>query len=156
MISKSLFFILFFLLSTQLWSNDYRLSLGPGYLRPSHPRAAFQVEVKTPLFLRCFRGQLGALTDGLDAGYVYGGAGLEFLFFKKLVFFPNFSPGIYFKGKGFDLGSPIEFRSCLELAFVINPKLWIGTQFFHLSNAHLNSHRNPGVNGWIFFLSFSK
>lgn len=134
-------------------SNHHWLSVGMVGLKPSDPVRGYQVELKSRRFLRYFRTQVGLLTGEFDPAYVYGGVGIETQILGRLHFYPSFSPGIYFKGHGIDLGSPVEFRSCLDLFYQLNCKLCLGGQFFHLSNASIASH-NPGVNGAVLYLAF--
>lgn len=151
----SFLFLIIMASSLELYSENkyYFPSIGAGYLKPSDPRPAYQIEARSHLFLRYFRMQLGFLTENFKSGYTYGGIGFEKALFGGLYFYPNFSPGIYFRGNGVRLGCPVEFRSALELFYHLNCKLRLGWEFFHLSNAHLG-HHNPGVNGVIFYLAF--
>ena len=84
--------------------------------------------------------------------FICAGAGWDIFIGKekKVVVTPSFAPGVYFKGKGKDLGFPINFRSSIELAYVFENKGRLGAQFFHISNARMLVH-NPGVDCLIFF-----
>ncbi len=86
---------------------------------------------------------------------IFFGVGLawEYYLTRKIVFSPNFSPGLYHRGEGRDLGYPLEFRSALEAAYEFNNSARIGTQFYHISNGSL-SDRNPGENAWVIFIAF--
>jgi len=158
LLKRSVLLSLLMILLSPLFANaraeGYQLSVGAGYLKPSNPRAAFQIEGKGDSFWHCLRPQVGLLTEEFHSLLVYGGAGIELELFKDLYFFPSFSPAIYFQGKGVRLGYPVEFRSCLELIYQINCKYSVGSQFFHLSNGALAKH-NPGVNALIFYLSLT-
>lgn len=58
---------------------------------------------------------------------------------------PSFGPGVYFKSHdGVDLGSPIEFRSTLEVSFRLKNNSRIGASFGHISNGNLSGN-NPGT-----------
>lgn len=81
------------------------------------------------------------------------GLAFEIYLGDKFVLSPNFSPGLYYKGRGRDLGCPLEFRSCFEAAYVLNNGARFGSQFYHISNASI-SNRNPGENAWTLFLAF--
>lgn len=93
-----------------------------------------------------------ALTER-GALYVACGFGCELYLTERLIFTPSFAPGLYYNGNGKKLGHPVEFRSGLELAYQMKNKSRIGTQLYHISNAHL-AHRNPGANALIFFIAF--
>jgi hypothetical protein len=82
------------------------------------------------------------------SGYVGLGLGWEYYLTKQIVIIPSFSPGFYWKGKGRDLGCPLEFRSAIECAYEMENKMRVGFQVGHISNAHL-SNRNPGLNTYV-------
>ncbi|MEH6579793.1 MAG: acyloxyacyl hydrolase, partial [Amphritea sp.] len=63
-------------------------------------------------------------------------------------------PSLYEKGSSTDLGSDIEFRTGLELAYKLNPNSHLGVGVYHLSNAGLDD-RNPGSDSLILSYSFS-
>ena len=62
----------------------------------------------------------GAFITADDATYVYTGFQIP----KKsgsITFTPSFTPGLYSKGDGKDLGHTIEFKSEIQLMFEISP-----------------------------------
>lgn len=79
------------------------------------------------------------------------GIGWECALTEKMTLTPSFSPGLYIKGKGRDLGFPLEFRSAIELSYKFDQDYLIGFQVYHLSNAHLG-RKNPGINAYVLFL----
>ena len=92
----------------------------------------------------------GSLTNRMGA---FIGVGLAFDLFltPSIVLTPSFAPGVYFKGKSFDLGYPLEFRSAIELSWTNSWGCRFGTMFYHLSNASLGK-KNPGAEVLMFFL----
>ena len=52
--------------------------------------------------------------------------------------------GLYSRGKGVDLGGPIEFRSGIELAYRLENGMRLGLGWDHRSNLEIYA-RNPGV-----------
>ncbi|MEM7175808.1 MAG: acyloxyacyl hydrolase [Chlamydiota bacterium] len=84
---------------------------------------------------------------------VFIGIGLacDLFLTPSVVLTPSFAPGGYFKGKSFDLGYPLEFRSAIELSWTNHWGCRFGTMFYHLSNASLADH-NPGAEVFMFFL----
>ncbi len=100
-----------------------------------------------------FRPLFGVMATSKFSAYVYSGVAFDIFFAKSIVFTPSFAPGIYFRGKGMDLGFPLEFRSSVELAYRFNNKSRLGAMFYHLSNASLSSH-NPGTECLVFFYAF--
>jgi lipid A 3-O-deacylase len=91
------------------------------------------------------RPQATFMLSAFGSGFVGVGLSWEFYLTKQFIFIPSFSPGIYWKGRGRDLGCPLEFRSCVEFSYEMKNKIRIGIQVIHVSNAHL-SHKNPGFN----------
>jgi lipid A 3-O-deacylase len=81
-------------------------------------------------------------TDG--SVYGYGGIGWDLYFGRRIVATPSFAVGGYHDGNGKDLGSVIEFRSALELAYRFDNDMRLGLMFYHLSNAGIDDN-NPGT-----------
>jgi lipid A 3-O-deacylase len=112
-----------------------------------------QVDYKSGKYLWLeLRPQATFLLSKFGSGYIGLGFGWELYLTKQIILIPSFSPGFYWKGRGKDLGYPIEFRSALEISFEMKNKMRIGVQISHISNAHL-SHRNPGFNALILTLA---
>lgn len=83
--------------------------------------------------------------------YICGGAAWDGYLGKNWVIIPSFAPGLYWKGhKGKKLWFPLEFRSSIELAYVLPNKGRIGLQYYHISNASLGKH-NPGSESLILY-----
>jgi lipid A 3-O-deacylase len=112
-----------------------------------------QFEYRT-YFHRCHyaRPLIGIFGTEKGSIYVYGGIAFDIFLGKKVVLSPSFAPGLYYKGKGKDLGFPLEFRSALELDYIFPNKSRFGAQFYHISNASLG-HKNPGVEALVFLYS---
>lgn len=85
---------------------------------------------------------LMATTD--TAFYGYAGLGWDLYFGRRIVATPSFAVGAYSDGNGKDLGSVIEFRSALELAWRFDNQSRLGVMFYHLSNAGIDDN-NPGT-----------
>ena len=66
-----------------------------------------------------------------------------------LTFTPSFSPGLYFKGDGKDLGHVIEFKSEVQFSYSFSENSTIGVSYNHISNASLGN-KNPGANSYMF------
>jgi lipid A 3-O-deacylase len=118
----------------------------------THLRSLYQIEYKWKPVVADLRPQIGFFVAENWATYLYGGIAYDLFLGKHVALTPSFSPGLYAKGKGKDLGFPLEFRSCLELAFIFNNGARLGAEIYHLSNAHLSS-KNPGVNEATLFYS---
>lgn len=127
---------------------------GGGYLDAgSHSGGLFQVEYRFgKYYLFHIRPQATLILPTLGSVFFGIGLGVELYMTKNLLFTPSFSPGLYYKGCGRDLGYPLEFRESIEMAYEWQNKARLGFQFYHISNASL-SDRNPGANALTLFLA---
>ena len=66
---------------------------------------------------------------------------------------PSFTPGVYEKGDGKDLGSVLEFKSEIKLGFDIFENSQIGYSYSHISNNNWGD-TNPGTDNQQ--ITFSK
>lgn len=95
-------------------------------------------------------GGVMATTDA--ALYGYAGFLLDIYFGDRIVVTPNFAVGLYANGDGKDLGSVVEFRSGVELAYRFDSRARLGIAFHHISNASISSN-NPGTETLTLVLS---
>ena len=99
-----------------------------------------------------FLGTLSPVTGFMltenNAAYVYTGIQAQYNL-GKLNIIPSFTPGIYGKGDGKDLGHTIEFKSEIQLSFDIFSESELGFSYNHISNASLGE-KNPGANSYMF------
>ena len=104
------------------------------------------------LFRDSFLGNLSPVTGGLITGdnsmYIYSGVQADYEF-GSLKLTPSFTPGIYSQGDGKDLGSPIEFKSEIQLSFDLTKNTIFGMSYNHISNASIGD-KNPGANSYMF------
>ena len=104
------------------------------------------------LFRDTFLGKLSPITGFMmtadSASYFYTGVQAEYKI-GKLNLTPSFSPGLYSMGDGKDLGSPLEFKSELQLSVDLLPGTKLGYSQSHLSNAGLED-KNPGADSYMF------
>ena len=108
------------------------------------------------LFRNSFLGKLSPITGGFftekNALYLYTGVQTEYeLGFLTIT--PSFAPGYYNYGSGKDLGSPLEFKSEIQMSFDLSDNSHLGMSYNHISNASLGS-KNPGANSYM--LNFLK
>ena len=104
------------------------------------------------LFRDTFLGKISPITgfmitDNTDT-YFYTGVQAEYKI-GKLNLTPSFSPGIYTVGDGKDLGSPLEFKSEVQLSIDLLPGTTLGYSQSHISNADLGD-TNPGADSYMF------
>ena len=104
------------------------------------------------LFRDTFLGKLSPITGFMmttdSASYFYTGVQAEYKI-GKLNLTPSFAPGIYSMGDGKDVGSPLEFKSELQLSVDLLPGTKLGYSHSHLSNADLGD-KNPGADSYMF------
>ena len=104
------------------------------------------------LFRKSFLGKLSPISGGFftekNAIYLYTGIQAEYeLGFITIT--PSFAPGYYNFGNGKDLGSPLEFKSEVQMSFDISDNTHLGMSYNHISNASLGD-KNPGANSYMF------
>ena len=90
----------------------------------------------------------GLMFTADNAGYIYTGVQAEYKI-GKINFIPSFTPGLYSEGDGKDLGSPIEFKSEVQLSFDLFKNSELGFSYNHISNASIGD-KNPGANSYMF------
>ena len=90
----------------------------------------------------------GALVTGDSAAYFYTGVQANYKM-GKINFTPSFTPGLYSKGDGKDLGHIVEFKSELQISLDLFSNGQLGFSYNHLSNASLGT-KNPGANSYMF------
>jgi len=80
----------------------------------------------------------------------YGYTGVQaFYNLGQLNFTPSFTPGLYSKGDGKDLGHTIEFKTELQFSLDLSSNSELGFSYNHISNASLGD-KNPGANSYMF------
>ena len=94
----------------------------------------------------------GVMTTTDAAIYGYAGIMLDIYFGRRIVLTPSFAAGLYTDGDGKDLGSVIEFRSGLELAYRFDNRVRLGVAFHHISNTSIDDI-NPGTETLTLVLS---
>ena len=99
-----------------------------------------------------FLGNLSPITGLMftaeSAGYFYTGVQAQYNI-GNLNITPSFTPGLYHKGNGKDLGHMLEFKSEVQLSFDVFKNSELGFSYNHISNASLGN-KNPGANSYMF------
>jgi len=90
----------------------------------------------------------GFMITGDNATYLYTGVQADYNL-GKINFTPSFTPGLYGKGDGKDLGHMIEFKSELQLSLDLAKDSEFGLSYNHISNADFGD-KNPGANSYMF------
>ncbi len=86
----------------------------------------------------------GGMINSDNSVYGYAGLRADLFFGRRFVVSGAEAIGAYGRGDGKDLGSALEFRSALELAYRFDDRGRLGVAFYHLSNAGLG-RINPGT-----------
>jgi hypothetical protein len=93
------------------------------------------------------------LTANSDGGYwAYAGVRYDIELGTSWLLTPSFAVAGYEQGGGKDLGHGLEFRSGLEIGYVLSEDSRIGLGIYHLSNAGIGDE-NPGEES--VYLSYS-
>ena len=90
----------------------------------------------------------GAMITADNAVYFYTGIQAQYKI-GKISLTPSFTPGIYEKGNGKDLGHVVEFKSEVQLSLNLFENSQFGMSYNHISNASLGE-KNPGANSYMF------
>ena len=90
----------------------------------------------------------GAMITQDTATYIYTGVETNYSI-GKLNITPSFTPGLYNKGDGKDLGHPLEFKSEVQMSIDLSEGTNLGMSYNHVSNASLGD-KNPGANSYMF------
>lgn len=106
--------------------------------------ADFRAEYRHDKRLWIFKPWAGIEATSDGAVYGVGGVLVDMFFGRRVVVTPSFGAGAYFSGSGKDLGSVIEFRSQVEIAYRFNDRSRLGIAVGHISNASIGSD-NPGT-----------
>ncbi len=93
---------------------------------------------------------LGGATTGDGMLYGLGGVLLDFTW-GNFVFTPSFGAGLWSRGDGKDLGSPIEFRTMFEVGYRFDNAARVTAGFSHMSNANI-AKKNPGSNSLMLYV----
>jgi lipid A 3-O-deacylase len=152
-------FISLVLVSAGLFSKEQNfdpplIQIGGGAFNVTkHKRSAMvQLEYKWRPVVAKLRPFVGLMATDKESLYAYGGIGYDIFIGNNFALTPSFAPGLYYRGKGKNLGYPLEFRSSIEAAAVFGGQHRIGAQFYHVSNASLGK-KNPGAEALVFFLA---
>ena len=133
------------------------LSVGVGgtdIIRNQKSAAEVRLEYRPALSLLPFLEQYVALRPwvGVEAtsrGSVWGGGGILLDFsLGRFALVPQFGVGGYERGSGKNLGSTIEFRTGVEVAYKFADQSRVALGFSHTSNAGITK-RNPGTEAVV-------
>jgi lipid A 3-O-deacylase len=95
---------------------------------------------------------VGVVLNNDAAYFIYSELRREFWPGGRWLLSPSFGVGLYDKGRVFDLGHTVEFRSGIELGYRVANSWRVGLAFFHLSNGGIGD-RNPGTEALVLSVS---
>ena len=99
-----------------------------------------------------FLGTLSPVTGFMmtadNATYAYTGIQAQYKI-GKLNIIPSFTPGLYSKGDGKDLGHVVEFKTEIQISYEFSSNSELAVSYNHISNASLGN-KNPGANSYMF------
>lgn len=149
---KILYTFILFMPMSLCWAGDLVVYAGQLDFDKTSPKNKYKsIEFGTEFRGNIFSDYLvplgGAHITEKKAMFFYLGLGLETKQFNHLSFGINFTPGLYRKGGGKDLGYKLEFKSQAEIWYHWQ-KIKFGVAVNHISNAGLGS-KNPGSNALI-------
>jgi hypothetical protein len=109
---------------------------------------------KVPLDFIYLRPLAGIMATAQKDTYLYGGMNFDVVC-GHFIIAPGLCAGWYNQGRGKNLGSPLEFRTNIDVTWQWPDLTRIALRFYHLSNAGLSSsHRNPGSESIVILFGF--
>lgn len=90
----------------------------------------------------------GVMATSRGSLYTYGGFSTKLELSSRWQLTPSLSAGIYARQEGKDLGGPLEFRSSLEMTYVVSDRSRLGFAIHHLSNSRIFT-LNPGSESLV-------
>ena len=130
------------------------LALGIGgfdVVSADEPAAELRLEYRHGDGIWIFKPWLGLEVTSDGAVYGVGGFLSDFAVGRHMVVTPSIGIGAWHRGGGLDLGSVVEFRSQLELAYRFDDDTRLGAAFSHISNAGIGNHNNGAEIATLYY-----
>jgi hypothetical protein len=128
------------------------IGIGGFDVNDNETAAEFRIEYRSGRAFFFLKPMIGLLGNSKGGIYGYGGVNLDIYLGTRWVVMPSFAIGGYRRGSAKDLGSVIELRSGIEIAYRFANRARLGVAVSHISNAGI-SDNNPGTESIL--LSFS-
>jgi lipid A 3-O-deacylase len=130
------------------------VALGAGGYDFDHdkPAGEFRGEYRFGFGFYFIKPVIGTFVTTRGTTYTYGGLRADLVFYDHYVLMPVATVGLYTRGNGKDLGSPVEFKTGVEFAYRFDGGARLGLAFDHISNAGLTK-RNPGTENLLLMYS---
>ena len=130
------------------------LGLGAYDVAQGDSEVQFRVEYRFAYsFLWIIKPMVGALATTDRTFFGYAGIRIELPLGDHVVLMGDTAAGYWHHGNGLDLGSPLEFKSGVELAYRFSDASRLGIAFDHISNAGV-AKLNPGVGSLLLVYSY--
>ena len=108
----------------------------------------FRLEYRSDYRLWHIGPMIGLMANTDGGVYGYGGLFLDIFLGKRWVVMPNAAVGGYRRGDSKNLGSILEFRTGVEIAYRFEDKSRLGLAFQHISNAGIDDE-NQGTESLV-------
>lgn len=130
------------------------LAFSAGYhdINDNHDAFEGRIEYRHGDKFWIFKPVVGVLATHDEAVMGYAGVLVDIYFGRRWVLTPAFTPGLYRKGDGKDLGGTLEFKSQIELSYRFDDRSRLGLGISHISNASIYKS-NPGTE--TLFLTYA-
>jgi hypothetical protein len=128
----------------------FNLTVGQaGILDGGSPPLRYGVEYRARAFFRWnLIPAIGGVVADDGSRFIYADLRYDYWLADRWVVIPSFGVGTFDNGDEIDLGSSIEFRSGIEIAYRFHGEYRVGIALFHLSNGGI-SDQNPGTEGLV-------
>ncbi len=123
-------------------------SLGGFDVNDDQTAGEARIEYRSHRKLFVFGPMAGLMVNSDGGAYGYGGIYFDITLGEHIVLTPSLAVGGYRRGGGKDLGSVIEFRSGVEVAWRFAGGARLGIAFNHISNASIDDN-NPGTESIV-------
>ena len=130
------------------------VSVGGFDVNDNESAGEFRIEYRSDRRYFFLKPMIGAMLNTDGGVYGYGGINLDVFLGRRWVVMPNFAVGGYRRGSSKDLGSVIEFRSGLEIAYRFDDRSRLGVAFQHISNVSIDDN-NPGTESLVLTYSIA-
>jgi lipid A 3-O-deacylase len=141
-------------LKAQTHKQDH-VSLGISYfnvLRKDKHALEGRIEYRSGMSIIKFKPFAGITLTSAGTFFGMGGFYYNFSLGNDFLITPSLAIGYFEKGNGYDLAYKLEFRSQIEILYVLKNDIRIGISLNHISNANLGKS-NPGVESFALLYS---
>jgi lipid A 3-O-deacylase len=129
------------------------VAVGPYDFLHQNIQAQLRLEYRfTARFAWILSPLVGAFATTQGSWYTYGGLRWDAAIAEHVILMPVAAVGYWQRGGGKNLGSHLEFKTGVEVAYRFDNAMRLGIAFDHISNAGA-SRTNPGVESLLLVCS---